>query len=80
MVTTNIAVIEKYNLIPVINNLKQLEKIEKFQLLKGKKLKIALHFDTGMSRLGFDKYETEKLIKNKSRLIKKSNIYLVMRE
>ena len=78
LVTTNIAVIEKYNLIPVINNLKQLEKIEKFQLLKGKKLKIALHFDTGMSRLGFDKYETEKLIKNKSRLIKKSNIYLVM--
>ena len=78
LIAKDIKLIHMYNLIPVINNLKQLRKIEKFQNSKNLKLKIALHFDTGMSRLGFDKNETQTLIKHKSILIKKSKIFLVM--
>ena len=68
----------KYNLVPVINNLNQLKKAEKFTLKLKKSLKIALHFDTGMSRLGFDSQETEFLIKNKHKLIKQTKIILIM--
>tara|TARA_Y200000002_G_C22626241_1_gene640395 strand:- start:58 stop:1155 length:1098 start_codon:yes stop_codon:yes gene_type:complete len=71
-------IIKKYKLIPVINNLEQLRKIELYQKQFNLKLKIAIHFDTGMSRLGLDKIETTELIKNKSKLIKKSKIFLVM--
>ncbi len=78
LVTNEINKIQKYNLIPVINNLEQLAKIEKYQTLKKINLNIALHFDTGMSRLGLDKYETNHLIKNQKKLIKKSYISLVM--
>lgn len=78
LITSDIKILKKYNLIPVINNLEQLKKIERFQ--KGKKynFNIALHFDTGMSRLGFDQVETRKLIRNKKDLIKHSNVILVM--
>ena len=59
LVTKDIQLIFRSNLIPVINNLNQLKKIETFQKKINKRLSIALHFDTGMSRLGFDKLETE---------------------
>ena len=78
LVLDNLNIISKYKLIPVINNLKQLKKIERYQSKFNKKLKIAIHFDTGMSRLGLDKNETINLIKNKSRLIKNSDLVLIM--
>ncbi len=78
LVTNEIELIRKYNLIPVINSLKQLARLEKFQKSKNLNLNIALHFDTGMSRLGFDKNETNILISKKSRLIIKSKVLLVM--
>ena len=78
LITTKISSIKKYNLIPVVNSLKQLDKIEKFQKIKKCRIKIALHFDTGMSRLGFDDKETKSLIHNKSTFIRYSKVTLVM--
>tara|TARA_A100001388_G_scaffold273403_1_gene255242 strand:+ start:276 stop:1379 length:1104 start_codon:yes stop_codon:yes gene_type:complete len=78
LITKELNLIHKYNLIPVINSLSQLKKIEHYQKQKKITLNISLHFDTGMSRLGFDKNETKELINNKSRLIQKSKILLVM--
>ncbi len=74
----NLSIISKYRLIPVINDLKQLRKIECYQNKFNKKLKIAIHFDTGMSRLGLDRNESADLIKNKSKLIKNSELVLIM--
>ncbi len=78
LVTSDLNLIRKFKLVPVINNLNQLKKFERYQKNQRKSLNIALHFDTGMSRLGFDEKETEYLIYNKSQLITKSNIMLVM--
>ena len=78
LVAEEIDLIRKFDLTPVINNLVQLKRIEKFQDKMKLKLNIALHFDTGMSRLGFDRSETQRLIKSKTSLIKKSNVILVM--
>jgi len=78
LVSSSLALIEEYRLIPVINNLAQLSRIEKYQNRHKKRLDIALHFDTGMSRLGFDKKETDILLDNKNELIKKSKILLIM--
>ena len=78
LIADDINLIENYRLIPVINNLDQLKKIEKYQNIKKNNLKIAIQFDTGMSRLGFDDKETKYLIKNRLKLIKKSKIVLVM--
>ena len=73
-----IKIFHKQNLIPVINNLSQLKKAESFSFNKKKPLKIALHFDTGMSRLGLDNEQTEILLKRKKFLIKNTDIKLVM--
>ncbi len=78
LITENINLIYKYNLIPVINSISQLKIFEKFQNDKGLRLSIAVHFDTGMSRLGFDENETNYLIKTKFELIKRSKVKLVM--
>tara|TARA_Y200000002_G_scaffold380144_1_gene390969 strand:- start:15 stop:1115 length:1101 start_codon:yes stop_codon:yes gene_type:complete len=78
LVLDNLGIINKYKLIPVINDLKQLRKVESYQSKFNKKIKIAIHFDTGMSRLGLDKNETANLIKNQSKLIKKSDLVLIM--
>ena len=78
LVLDNLSIINKYKLIPVINSLKQLKKIERYQTKFKKKLKIAIHFDTGMSRLGLDRNETAYLIKNQSKLIKNSDLILIM--
>ena len=74
----NAKIFYKQNLIPVVNNLIQLEKAESFSLNRKNPLKIALHFDTGMSRLGFDNEQTEILLKRKKFLIKSTQINLVM--
>ena len=60
---------DKYNIIPIINSLQQLEDIEKYSK-KTKKMNISIHFDTGMSRLGLDNSETEHLLRKKEILIK----------
>ena len=78
LVVNNIRLIKKYNLIPVINNLLQLKNIEKFQKKNNYKLKIALQFDTGMSRLGFDRAETNLILNDKKKLIRRSDVALVM--
>ena len=78
LILDNLSIISKHKLIPVINDLKQLRKIEHYQNKFKKKLKIAIHFDTGMSRLGLDKNECADLIKNKSKLIKNSELVLIM--
>ena len=78
LVVKDIKVIARHNLVPVINNLSQLARIEKYQARNKKKLNIALHFDTGMSRLGLDKIETNFFLRNKSKLLKMSNLILVM--
>ena len=67
----------KKNLIPVINDLNQLKSSEKYSKER-KKMKIAIHFDTGMSRLGLDLTQTKKLLKDKNQLIKYSKLELVM--
>ena len=74
----SIKIFHKKNIIPVINNLMQLKKAESFSINKKKPLKIALHFDTGMSRLGLDKEQTKILLKKKELLIKNTHIDLVM--
>lgn len=44
----------QYNLIPVLNDFYQLDLWNNFADTQNKKLKTAIHFDTGMNRLGFD--------------------------
>ena len=61
----SIKIFHKYNIIPVVNNLAQLKKAESFSFNKKKPLKIALHFDTGMSRLGLDEEQTKILLEKK---------------
>ncbi len=78
LITNNLKLIKEKKLIPVINSLEQLKIIESYQKRKNINLDIALHFDTGMSRLGFDYKETAYLIKNKKEFITKSRIKLVM--
>ena len=74
----NIKTFYRHNIIPVINSLAQLKRAESFSLNKRNPIKIALHFDTGMSRLGLDNWETEVLLKRKKFLIKNTHINLVM--
>lgn len=78
LVTSDLSIIHKYNLIPIINNLSELKRIEKYQVKIKKSLKIAIHFDTGMSRLGLDKNETKLILENKEKYINFSNVVLVM--
>lgn len=53
---------EQYNLIPVINDFYQLEIWQNYAKAKAKKLKCAIHFDTGMNRLGFACKDVQKLL------------------
>ena len=54
-----------FNISPVINSLDQLLEVNKLKKLRKFNLGIAIHFDTGMSRLGLDEYETNWLLSNK---------------
>lgn len=55
---------KEYNLIPIINSLEQLERLNQYALQENKP-KAILNIDTGMNRLGLNKEETCYLIKNK---------------
>ena len=55
---------KEYNLIPVINTLEQLERLNIYAL-QGDIPRAILNIDTGMNRLGLNKKETSYLIQNK---------------
>lgn len=55
---------KEYNLIPVINSLEQLERLNNY-VLEENIPKAILNIDTGMNRLGLNQKETNFLIKNK---------------
>ena len=54
---------KKYDLIPVINNLNQLNNFIKFKKLSPQ-IKSILHIDTGMNRLGLDEHELDLALEN----------------
>lgn len=43
----------EHNLVPVLNTAEELERWQDMSLITGERLPAALHFDTGMNRLGF---------------------------
>ncbi|MDX1949833.1 MAG: alanine racemase [Rickettsiales bacterium] len=53
-----------HNLIPILNDFYQLEIWANYTQKALQKLNAALHFDTGMNRLGFNFYEAESISKN----------------
>ena len=55
-------VFEAHNLTPVLNDLGQIERWAKGARIRGRALPAALHFDTGMSRLGLPEDETRRLM------------------
>ena len=67
----------KFNVIPIANSIDQLNLINKLNKKKKFNKGIAIHFDTGMSRLGLDENETNQLITNKIKY-KSLKIDLVM--
>ena len=73
----NLITYKKFNLQPVINSIYQLNKWKEYSLSKNFKSKIALHFDSGMNRLGLTKDEVDILKKNKNYL-SNLNISLLM--
>ena len=58
----------KYNIIPIANTLQQVLMINSLNIKNKFNKNIAIHFDTGMSRLGLDANETEWLINNKDKI------------
>ncbi|WP_347939268.1 alanine racemase [Rickettsia oklahomensis] len=67
----------EYNLIPVLNNLKQIEIWQKCGNLKNRLLPCYLHFNTGINRLGLSANEIEQLINNRD-LLKGLNLQYVI--
>ena len=67
----------KFNIIPIANSIDQLNLINKLNKKNKFNRAIAIHFDTGMSRLGLDENETNQLITNKIKY-KSLKIDLVM--
>ncbi len=72
------SIYEKYKLTPVLNSMNQIREYEIYQSKIKKSMNAIIHFDTGMSRLGLDEAETEKLINNKKNILKKTNIRYIM--
>ncbi len=68
---------DEYEIIPVLNTLSQIETWRKYNATAGKKLPCALHFDTGMTRLGFSANDRETLFSSPD-ILKDLNIVLVM--
>ena len=55
----------KFNIIPIANSIDQINLINKLNKKKKFNRGIAVHFDTGMSRLGLDENETSQFISSK---------------
>ena len=66
----------KNNLTPVLNTYEQFLKWTSF-LKKKNNVKIVIHIDTGMNRLGFQNYDVKRLIKNKKKLDSYKDILLM---
>src|SRR5206468_311382 len=60
--------LKQHELIPVLNNLKQIEIWQEFALSKKQKMPCILHFDTGMNRLGIAGKTIEQIINNQDLL------------
>ena len=73
----NLNIYKKFNLQPVINSIYQLNKWKEYASLNNFKSNIALHFDSGMNRLGLNKNEVDSL-KNNKNYLKNLNISLLM--
>ncbi len=58
-----------YDLIPVLNNLKQVEIWQECALSNGKPLKCIIHIDTGMNRLGMSAKEVQSILDNPDLLL-----------
>merc|ERR1711924_27551 len=72
------SIYKKYKLTPVLNSIKQIREYEIYQSKIKKSMDAIIHFDTGMSRLGLDEDETIKLINNKNKLLKRTNLRYIM--
>jgi alanine racemase len=59
---------EEYDIIPVLNCIDQIEVWARFAKTKERKMKAALHFDTGLNRYAIPQYEWDKLEQNKDYL------------
>ena len=57
-----------FSIVPIANSLEQILMIRSLNLKNKFNKSIAIHFDTGMSRLGLDISETKWLIKNKKKI------------
>jgi len=68
---------DEYDIIPVLNNREQIKTWLEYNKKAGKNLPCALHFDTGMTRLGFSAEDREFLFSAGTPL-KKLNVALVM--
>jgi len=58
----------KFRITPVLNDLEQLSRWRLFGQKNNQTLPALIHFDTGMTRLGLDRDQTDWLIENKSAL------------
>jgi alanine racemase len=56
--------LQHYGLIPVLNNLKQVEIWQECALSSGNKLECLIHIDTGMNRLGMSAKEIQTILTN----------------
>ena len=71
------SIFKQYNITPVLNNSRQLEKWVDFNTTLKERQKAALHLDTGMNRLGLDNTDLRRLMNNPQILIK-ANIYMLL--
>ena len=69
---------EHYSIIPVLNNRKQILSWLAYTKKVSKPLPCALHFDTGMTRLGLSGEDRDALFTNDTELLKQLNVVLVM--
>ena len=68
----------EYGLIPILNTMEQLKSWTEYTDSVGHRYPCGLHFDTGMSRLGFSISEREKLLSSEQDKLKSLDVALVM--
>ena len=68
----------EHNLCPVLGSLKMIERWSAFCALRGQMYPAALHFDTGMNRLGLGADETKELSDHSSSILRDMQIELVI--
>lgn len=68
----------KYNLIPVLGSMKQVEEWSAFCLSSGQKLSAVLHIDTGMNRLGLGPDEMASFFSHQDKLLTPMKLELII--